>query len=88
MLSLLRRLAAPQMNRVQANAEIDSYVQRLDRSPNEDYRRYTKRLVAYNCAFAAALHNSSSAEQRRFAAKKLEGYERELRELAGAASAG
>jgi hypothetical protein len=88
MLSMLRRLAAPQMNRTEAEAEIGTYVQRLDRSPNDDYRRYTKRLVAYNCAFAAALHNSTSAEQRRFAAKKLLGYERELRDLAGAASAG
>jgi hypothetical protein len=85
---MLRRLAAPQMSRTEAEAEIGTYVQRLDRSPNDDYRRYTKRLVAYNCAFAAALHNSTSAEQRRFAAKKLLGYERELRDLAGAASAG
>ncbi len=87
MLSMLRRISESPLGRTQADVEIGGYRQRLDHSPNEDYRRRTLRLIAHNCAFAAALHNSTSVEQRRFAAKKLRGYERELRDLAGAASA-
>ena len=41
------------------------------------------RLVDYNCGYAAALHNLTTAEQRQKAAKKLKGYEDELRALAG-----
>jgi hypothetical protein len=83
-LSLLRRLSSPGATR--AEAGIAAYVQRLDRSPNDDYRRYVRRLVDYNCAFAAAVHNRTSSEQRRVAAKKLQGYELELRALAAAAA--
>ena len=39
------------------------------------YRRYAERLADYNCSFAAALHNATSAAQRRAAVKKLKGYE-------------
>lgn len=85
-LSLLRRLAAPAASRGEVEAEIRAYVQRLDHSPNDDYRRYALKLVNYNCAFAAALHNGTTGAQRRTAAKKLEGYVRELRELAAAAA--
>lgn len=85
-LQLLRRLAAPAANAADGDAEIRGYVQRLDRSPNDDYRRYAVKLVAFNCAFAAALHNGTTAAQRRTAAKRLQGYERDLRDLAAAAA--
>jgi hypothetical protein len=85
-LSLLRRLAGSAATRADADAEIRAYVQRLDRSPSDDYRRYARRLTAYNCAFAAALHNLTSREQRLVAAEKLKRYERDLRALAAAAS--
>ena len=53
------------------------------RSPHEPYRRYQARLVDYNCSYAAGLHNLTTAEQRQKAAKKLKGWEDELRALAG-----
>ena len=58
-------------------------MKRLARSPHEAYRRYQVRLVEFNCSYAAALHNLTTAEQRQKAAKKLKGYEDELRALAG-----
>ena len=84
-LSLLRRLSSPGATRADAETGIAAYVLRLDHSPNDDYRRYVRRLVDYNCAFAAAVHNHTSSEQRRIAAKKLQGYELELRAIAAAA---
>ena len=57
-------------------------MQRLDRSPRESYRRYAETLIDYNCKFAAALHNLTTAEQRLTAARKLKDYEDEFRALA------
>ena len=84
-IALLRRLSATPLappSRADADAEIGAYIQRVDRSPREDYRAYSKRLIAHNCAFAAQLHNTTTPEQRRTAARKLKGYEDDLRSLA------
>lgn len=85
-LAMLRRLAANRASRADADTEIRAYVQRLERSPREDYRRYSERLADHNCSFAAALHNLTTAEQRRVAASKLKDYEDDLRALAAEAS--
>lgn len=81
-LSMLRRLAANRASRAEADAEMRAYVQRLDRSPNETYRRYAERLTDHQCSFAADLHNLTTAEQRRGAARRLREYEGDLRALA------
>ncbi len=83
MLAIVRRLAATRASPAEAEAEIRGYLKRIERSPQEPYRRYLARLVDYNCVYAAALHNLTTAEQRQKAAKKLKGYEEELRALAG-----
>ena len=81
-LAMMKRVAIPGTGRDDAESQARAYVRRLDRSPREAYRAYSERLVAYNCAFAAALHNRTTPPQRRQAAKKLKGYEVDLRELA------
>ncbi|MDQ2927152.1 MAG: DUF6279 family lipoprotein [Caldimonas sp.] len=80
--AVLRRLGGSGATRADADTEIGAYLQRLDRSPNEDYRRYAVRLSDYNCAFAATLHNATSPAQRRAAQQRLKGYERDLSSLA------
>jgi hypothetical protein len=81
-LALMRRLITPGTTRAEVEAQVGAYVQRLDRSPNEDYRRYAIKLGDDQCAFAAALHNSTSSAQRGEARKRLHGYEGDLRALA------
>ena len=81
-LAMMKKIAQPGTARDDAEAQVRAYVRRLDRSPREAYRAYSERLVAYNCAFAAALHNRTTPLQRRQAVKKLKGYEIDLRELA------
>ena len=81
-LTMIRRLVADRATPAEADAEIRAYVQRLDRSPREQYRRHTEKLIEFNCSFAAALHNLTTADQRRTAARKLKSYEDELRSLA------
>ena len=61
------------------NGDIHAIAAFFERSPRETYRRYNERLVEYNCGVVAALHNSTTPAQRRTAAKKLAGWESDLR---------
>ena len=81
-LQILRKLGAEKAGREQALAEMRVYVERLERSPREAYRRYSARLAEFNCGFAASLHNATTASQRRTAADKLAGWESDLRAIA------
>lgn len=80
-LDTLRRLKGEAATPQQAEAALRAVVQRVKASPNERYRAYQQRLLPYNCAFGAQVHNSTSAEQRQHAAKKLRGWEDDLRAL-------
>ncbi|MES2991997.1 MAG: DUF6279 family lipoprotein [Pseudomonadota bacterium] len=72
-------------SREQAQALLRGYVERLERSPRDNYRRYYERLTEFNCAFAAGLHNATSAAQRKTAAGRLAGWQGDLRAIAAAA---
>jgi hypothetical protein len=85
-LTIVRRLSKSRAGAGEAEAEVRAYLQRLERSPHEPYRHYVARLVDFNCGYAAALHSLTTAEQRKNAAKKLRGYEDELRALAAEAA--
>ena len=86
-LALLRKLTGDKATREQAEAALRTYVNSIEHSPHEVYRRYADRLSEFNCAFAATLHNGTSAAQRRHAAKQLAGWEGDLRALAAAPEA-
>jgi len=87
---MLRKVGNAGASREQAQALLAAYVAGLERSPREAYQRYSEHLSDFNCAFAASVHNSTSAEQRRHAAEKLAGWEGDLRAIAksGAAPGG
>jgi Family of unknown function (DUF6279) len=84
----LNRLIKDKQPREQAQAALRAYVDRVERSPHEAYRRYSERLAEFNCAFAATLHNGTSGEQRRTAAQNLAGWTGDLRAIAAAVDAG
>ena len=85
-LQVLRKLTAEgaSANREQALAALRGYVERLERSPREPYRRYAERLAEFNCGLGATLHNLTTPAQRRTAAAKLAGWEGDLRAIAAA----
>jgi hypothetical protein len=83
-LQLLRKLTGEKATRESAEAALRSYVDNIDHSPREAYRRYAERLSEFNCAFAATMHNGTSVAQRRHAARELAGWEGDLRALAKA----
>ena len=83
-LQVLNKLTRDKASREQAQAALSAYADRIERSPQEAYRRYSERLMEFNCAFAATLHNGTSAAQRRHAVQALAGWEGDLRALAAA----
>ena len=86
-LQILGKLGAAEgqgASREQALAALRGYVERLERSPREPYRRYAERLAEFNCGLGANLHNLTTPVQRRTAAQKLAGWEGDLRAIAAA----
>jgi hypothetical protein len=86
-LQLLRTIVASGATREQVLAGLRTYADHLQRSPQDAYRRYSERLMEFNCGFAATLHNGTSAAQRRAAAKTLAGWEGDVRALVASAAA-
>ena len=82
---LLRSLRQWQAERADT-ATVQAGLRRLAadtaRSPRADYRAYSQRVMAANCALIAQLHNSTTAEQRQHAAGKLRSWQADLRALA------
>ena len=81
-LQRLTTLVASKPDRQSAQAVVRDLWQRMLRSPREDYRRYADRLTQSNCALYAELHNATTAVQRQAAARKVQGWESDLRALA------
>jgi len=83
-LQMIRKLVSEKASREQALAALNGYIEHLERSPREPYRRYSERLAEFNCGFAANLHNATTASQRRTAADRLAGWESDFRAIAAA----
>ncbi len=82
LLTELRRLQGADANGGAPTAGLRAYWQRVQRSPDEAYRRYQDRLEAYNCELSAQLHNLTSPAQRQEAQRRLRGWQSDLRRLA------
>ena len=85
-LQIVRRVATEGAGRDKAEAALRAYIDRWSRSPREEYRSYSEALASFNCAFAANLHNTTSAAQRQTAVQKLKGWEADVRSLAADAA--
>jgi hypothetical protein len=59
-----------------------SYLTRVLQTPTAGYNANSLALVQHGCAQFAALHNTTSAEQRANAVRVLKGYEDDMRALA------
>ncbi len=83
-LQTLRRLQAERATPAQAQTALRGLFVSFRQSPRSAYRAYNDKLTPYNCKIAADLHNSTTPEQRAHAAKKLRGWQEDLRVLAAA----
>lgn len=77
----LRRLVAEKADRDQRIAALRALAERSQLSPDPAYRAYQRKLTAYNCAFAAQVHNATTPAQRAKAQQRLKGWEDDLRSL-------
>ncbi len=82
LLNELRRLQGTDTNGGASTAGLRGYWQRVQRSPDDGYRRYQERLEAYNCDLSAQLHNLTTPAQRQEAQRRLRGWQSDLRRLA------
>lgn len=78
-LQTLRKLAAEKAGADERLAALRTLVQRVERSPDAEYRAYQQKLTDYNCAFAAQVHNATTPAQRLKARETLKGWEEDLR---------
>ena len=82
---ILRR-AAEGASRAATQEALAGYAQRLQRPlADADEARHAEQVTRYSCATSAALHNSTTSEQRRHAADKLAEWGGDVRVLAAEA---
>ena len=68
----------------QAQALVQGYLRRSLVSPDPAYREHLQGQIQAACELVSRIHNSTSAEQRATAIKRLQAYQRTARELATA----
>jgi hypothetical protein len=81
-LQVLRKIRAGEIPPSQTNAQIRGLLERTFKAPAPAYRRYMEQLTTEGCTAMAALHNSSTPEQRTRLVQTLKGYEVDARALA------
>ncbi len=86
-LATLRDIAEHRLDRERALGALRRLSEHAQESPSPAYRAYQQRLITFNCALAAQVHNTMSGEQRQAAARRLQGWAEDARALAGIAGA-
>ena len=81
-LQTLRKLAGQPVSLPDARSAIHQLVERALRSPDPTYRSYEEALVRHGCEILAAVHQSTTPQQRQSAVRRLRAYQRDLDELA------
>jgi hypothetical protein len=80
-MNTLRDLQRSTPSPEEARGQIRALLQRSVHSPVAEQQAYVARLNDYNCRAMAQLHNSTNAQQRQAALKRLQKYERDARAL-------
>jgi hypothetical protein len=81
-LQVLRKIRSGEIRAAQAQTELRGLLDRTLKAPAPAYRRYMEQLTSESCAAMAALHNSSTPQQRTRLLETLKGYEGDARALA------
>jgi hypothetical protein len=81
-LQALRKLAGQPIALSDARATMHEVVLHGLQSPDPRYRAYEDALVRQGCRYLAAVHQSTTPQQRLSAVRRLRAYQRDLEELA------
>ncbi len=79
---VLTKLSSEKPPTQQVQAALRAYLERSTKSPDPVYRAYGEKMVKESCDSFAAVHASTSAEQRAKAVIALKSYEADMRLLA------
>jgi Family of unknown function (DUF6279) len=80
-LAMLGKLAADKPAPPAVQAALRAYLQRSTTSPDPVYRAYADKMVKEGCESFAAVHATTTPEQRASAVQTLKGYEGDMRVL-------
>jgi hypothetical protein len=78
----LRALQGMRADPARTEAALRVFAAHAVLSPRPAYREYQQKLIEYNCALVARLHNATTAEQRRHGIERLKAWEDDMRALA------
>jgi Family of unknown function (DUF6279) len=81
-LDMLAKLSADKPSPQAAQAALRAYLYRSTTSPDPVYRAYAEKMVKEGCESFAAVHATTTPEQRASAVQTLKGYETDMRTLA------
>ena len=81
-LQALRKIAGQPVSLSDARATLHALVQRGLQSPDRRFRAYQESLIQEGCRNLAAVHQSTTPQQRQSAVRRLRAYQRDLEELA------
>jgi hypothetical protein len=84
LITTLRAVAQPGMDKAQRVALLRTWVGHTVRPADEAVRQYREQLVRFQCELAADLHNRTTPEQRQHAVERLQGWSADLRSAAAA----
>jgi Family of unknown function (DUF6279) len=80
-LQTLHRLVAERADTDKRVAALRTLAARVERSPDPAYRAYQIKLMNYNCALAAQVHNATTLAQRKRARETLKDWEEDMKVL-------
>jgi hypothetical protein len=85
LLQVLRRISEGALPPAEARALVHGWMERTQRSPDLAFRSWQDALVQEGCRSFADLHQSTTPQQRQQAVRRLQAYQRDVRELAAQA---
>lgn len=83
----LRALTLPGQTRDQRLGLLHAWVSRSVTPTDDAARQYREQLASFQCELAAEIHNRTSADLRRHATERLQGWAQDLRSAAGTPAA-
>jgi hypothetical protein len=82
LLQVLRRIShGSNVPKAEARSLLRAWVGHIEQAPDPGYRTYQETLLQEGCSTFALLHQSTTAEQRDQAVRRLRAYQRDVRDL-------
>lgn len=85
LLQVLRRVHEQKLPEAEVRTQLRAWLDRAQHAPDAAYRNWQQGLVQEGCRIFSAVHHATTPAQREKAQRRLQAYQRDLRELSAAA---